>query len=131
MTPTNHICRENRDKIIVGTAFLDQPANIGIYDLHQTASIERSPGSAQLWSSQYMMPSLVDFDLCQQEISRPVVAQRQLLREAGALPTQIAACLTEVIRFPQSHPDDQIGGVKPASRPETSYVLLDPSFAAM
>src|ERR1035437_10034074 len=28
----HHICRKDRDKIVVGTAFLDQPANIWVFD---------------------------------------------------------------------------------------------------
>src|ERR1019366_3735893 len=52
----HHICRKDRDKIVVGTAFLDQPANIWVFDLHQVGPI--APDRALQFDTSSETPTL-------------------------------------------------------------------------
>lgn len=58
----HHICRKNRDKIVVGTAFLDQPANIWVYYPHQVGPIASDRALQFDTSSEPPTPSCVHLD---------------------------------------------------------------------
>ena len=98
----HHICRKNRDKIVVGTAFLDQPANIGTYDLHQVGSIAPDRALQFDTSSETSTLSCIHLDGLQAfalDLAHPEYDATPLEREKssvviGADKTLAAVCLT-------------------------------------